>query len=76
MLNTQLVFHYRQLTESFSDNNQFINWGKPELFSHVGHQSTENGHLCYLGERMFSIIGYWVTEVNTLLHQPCKFLIL
>lgn len=65
MLNTQLVTHHRLLTESFPNINQSINWVKPDLFSHLGHQSIENGHLCYIGGSVFSNGGYQVTEVNT-----------
>lgn len=61
MLNTQLVTHYSRLTESFPNINQFINAVKPELLSHLGRRSRENGHLCFLGRGMFFqhwLLGY------------------
>lgn len=70
MNNSNMLNTHRQLTESSPNINHSINWVKPDLFSHLGHQSKENGHLCYLGGCVFSSGGYQVTEGNTFLLPP------
>lgn len=53
--NSNMLNARRQLTEGFPNVNHSIDWVKPDLFSHVGHQSKEKGHLHYLGRSVFSV---------------------
>lgn len=53
--NSNMLNARRQLTEGFPNIYHSIDWVKLDLFSHVGQQSKEKGHLRYLGRSVFSV---------------------